>query len=113
MISQKILQELLTYVDDLNNRYPEILDKPVTENEQIMVNALAFSEESWELSDQIVRKLWFVFNKQKQANYKDEDLEEEAADVLICYLMLIRSLWVTDMDEAIKRKILKNNKRGY
>ena len=113
MISQENIQHLLSYVDDLNDRYPEILGKPVSDNEKIMVNALSLSEESWELSDQIVRKLWFVFNKKKKENYTDEDLEDEAADVLICLLMLLRSLWVTDMNEAIKRKIKKNNDRGY
>lgn len=113
MLSPEILKDLLSYVDDLNDRYPEILEKPVSDNEKIMVNALSLSEESWELSDQIVRKLWFKFNRDKHKNYTDQDLEDEAADVLICFLMLLRSLWITDMDEIIKRKIKINNKRGY
>ena len=113
MLSQETLKKLLVYVDDLNNRYPEILEKEISDNEKVMINSLAFSEESWELSDQIVRKLWYAFNKRKRESYKDEDLENEAADVLICYIMLIRSLWVTDMDEIIKRKIGINNKRWY
>ena len=113
MLSQETLQSLIGYIDDLNNRYPEILEKEVTDNEKIMVNNLAFWEESWEFNDQILRKLWFAFNKNKRNNFKQEDLEDEAADTLICLIMLIRSLWITDMNEMIKRKIEKNNKRWY
>ncbi len=42
-----------------------------------------------------------------------KDLEDELVDVLITNLLLAKSVGISDLDEAIKRKIQKNNERGY
>jgi NTP pyrophosphatase (non-canonical NTP hydrolase) len=42
-----------------------------------------------------------------------QDLEDEIVDVLITNLLLAKSCWIKNLDEAILRKIKKNNDRGY
>jgi len=113
MLSAETLKYLLEYVDESDRRYPEILWRDVTQQEKILAQVLTLSEESWELSDEIKASLWLSFNARKRENFKRENLENEAADVLISCLMLIKSLGIENMDEVIERKIGKNNKRWY
>jgi len=53
------------------------------------------------------------FNQKKVDSFKKEDLEDELIDVLITNLLLSKACWIENLDEAIKRKIKKNNDRGY
>ena len=53
------------------------------------------------------------FNKSKIDGFEKTDMEDELIDVLIVLLLTAKSLWMDQLDEAILRKIEKNNKRGY
>jgi len=44
------------------------------------------------MNEQIKLKFGLAFNKEKQKNYKETDLEDEIVDVLICQLVLVKTL---------------------
>ncbi|MDQ7022913.1 MAG: hypothetical protein Q9M97_05270 [Candidatus Gracilibacteria bacterium] len=47
------------------------------------------------------------FNQKKVDSFKKEDLEDEIIDVLITNLLLAKSCGISNLDEAISRKIKK------
>jgi NTP pyrophosphatase (non-canonical NTP hydrolase) len=113
MLSTIKFQELIQYIDYIDENYSKIAWKDLSKEEKILASILTMNEELWEFSDEISRSLWLTFNKRKIAEYKTEHLEDEAADALISLLCLIKSVWIDNLDGIIQRKIEKNNKRGY
>lgn len=113
MISKETLNELMSYLDQIDQSFEKILEKPLSKEQKVLANILTVNEEWWELSDEVKRTLGLAFNKEKNNNSSQENLEEEFVDTLIPLLLLMKSLWIKDLDDAIKRKILKNNKRWY
>ena len=53
------------------------------------------------------------FSQKKVDAFRIEDLEDEASDVLITLLLLLRSLKVDSLDASVVRKMEKNKVRGY
>ena len=113
MISEKILLETIKYLEDIDNNYETILGKELSQKERILADILTVNEEWWELNDEIKRGLQLSFNKEKKANAKKENLEDEAVDVLMSLYLLMKSLGIDNLDAAVQRKISKNNKRWY
>jgi len=114
MLSQETLDYIVEYMNEVEPRYAEILEvDKVSHRDKILAQVLTLAEEYWELNDEIKRSLGLSFSKKKRDNFKQENLENEAADVLLSTLMLIKILWIENMDEVIRRKIGKNNNRWY
>ena len=53
------------------------------------------------------------FSQKKVDTFKIANLEDEASDVLITLLLLLKSTGVESLDESLARKIEKNKVRGY
>lgn len=113
MLSNVKFQELIKYIDYIDENYDNFVWRILSKEEKILASVLTMNEELWEFNDEIQRSVWLSFNKRKIAEYKKENLEDEAADTLISLLCLIKSVWIDNLDEIIQRKIEKNNKRGY
>ena len=67
------------------------------------------SEELGELCDEVLSS-GAMQRKDKLKNHSGENLPEEFADVLITTLLLAKSMDI-DIEEALKRKIAKIDKR--
>lgn len=114
MISKEILDKLFKYITwNIENMEKLTLKKNLTKEEWILQNLACVIEEVWELSAEVRKMTKMSFSKTKCDNFKFEDLEEEIADVLITTLALAKTVWIDNLDEIIKRKIKKNNDRGY
>ena len=114
MISTKTLSHLFEYLDFIDTNSKDLtIKRDVTETENILGSLACLTEEVWEVSDAIRKMTKFSFNQKKVDAFKIEDLEDELVDVLIVNLLLAKSCWIDNLDEAIRRKIKKNNDRGY
>lgn len=114
MISEKILNNFFEYLDYISKNTEKLVVKEnLTKEEWILQNLACLTEEVWELSAEIRKLTKMSFNKTKCDNFKFEDLEEEVIDVLTTTFLIAKSVWIDNLDEVIKRKIKKNNDRGY
>lgn len=57
--------------------------------------------------------LKLIFSEKKLEWFTPRDIESEWVDVLITLLLCLKSIGTTTLDEAILKKIKKNNERGY
>ena len=114
MIKQETLKEFFKYLDYINLNYEKLTIKNnLSQEEKIMANLACLTEEVWEVSTEVRKMTKLSFNQKKIDSFKKEDLEDEIIDVLITNLLLAKACWIENIDEAISRKIKKNNDRGY
>jgi len=114
MIKQETLKEFFKYLDYIDLEYYNLtVKKNVTDEEKILTNLACLTEEVWEVSTEIRKMTKLSFSQKKVDSFKIQDLEDEIVDVLITNLLLAKACWIKNLDEAIARKIKKNNDRGY
>ena len=113
MISKDILEQVMQYIESIHIRYEGIIWEKISKKERIFADILTVNEEWWELNDEIKRSVGLSFNKEKRMNAKKENLEDEFVDVVLSLFLLWKSLWIDNLDEAVQRKIQKNNLRWY
>ena len=114
MIKQETLKEFFKYLDYIDSNFEKLIIKEdVTKTEKILENLWCLMEEVWEVSNEVRKMTKMSFNQKKVDSFKKEDLEDEIIDVLITNLLLAKACWIENLDEAITRKIKKNNDRGY
>ncbi len=114
MINQDTRSLLHNYVKNITHKSKELTIKDHPSNDEIILGNLAcLLEECGEVSAELRKKLKMSFSKKKVENFTDEMLENELVDVLITWAILVKSLWIENLSEAIQRKIWINNKRGY
>ena len=114
MIKQETLKDFFKYLDYIDSNFEKlIIKKDVTKAEKILENLACLTEEVWEVSSEIRKMTKMSFSRKKVDSFKKEDLEDEIVDVLITNLLLAKACWIEKLDEAIARKVKKNNDRGY
>jgi NTP pyrophosphatase (non-canonical NTP hydrolase) len=101
-----IKKELLETIKEINLR----LDESFTEtrwdkNNRILTACVKISEETWELSWEILKSIWKA-RKEKLEKFSKNDLDWEFADVILTTLLLAELLDV-DINDAIKMKLEK------
>lgn len=104
------IKELLEFVDLENQRLFDRFDKNSwSKKEIILTHAVKVTEELGELCSEVL-----AFNKnqrsEKLENHDADNLSHEFADVIITTLLLAKSMDI-DIQEALKNKIVKINKR--
>ena len=114
MITQEKIKYLFEYLEYINTNFDNLTVKDnISETEKILVWLACLTEEVWEVSSEVRKMTKMSFNQKKVDSFKKEDLEDEIIDVLITNLLLAKACWIENLDEAITRKIKKNNDRGY
>ena len=114
MIKQETLKEFFKYLDYIDSDYEKLtVKKNISQEEKIMWNLACLTEEVWEVATEIRKMTKLSFSQKKVDSFKMQDLEDEIVDVLITNLLLAKACWIKNLDEAIARKIKKNNDRGY
>ena len=114
MITWPYLDTIKNYIKDISHKAKSLTIKDnVSDDEIILANLACLTEETWELASEVRKHFKMSFSKKKVAAYTQEDLEDEAIDVLITLWLLLESIWIENLDDAILRKIWKNNDRWY
>jgi NTP pyrophosphatase (non-canonical NTP hydrolase) len=114
MISPQNWSALLEYIDDIHRRTPELTRKTdFTPTEHTLSALSCLTEEVGELAAEVRKFTKCSFSQKKVDAFRIEDLEDEASDVLITLLLLLRSLKVDSLDASVVRKMEKNKVRGY
>lgn len=114
MIKQETLKDFFKYLDYIDLNFEKLTVKNnISQEEKIMWNLACLAEEVWEVSTEIRKMTKLSFSQKKVNSFKKEDLEDEIIDVLITNLLLAKACWIEKLDDAISRKIKKNNDRGY
>lgn len=101
---KKLLQFIATEDKRLNDHYG-IFDK----EKRILARTVKLGEEFGELCDEVL-SFNLMQRKDKLKHYNNKNLSEEIADILITTLLLAKAIDV-DIEDALKRKIAKINKR--
>lgn len=104
-----ISKELLEIIDKISLKLEEKFPW-MSRKEKILSHWVKLSEEVWELSWEILKKIWKQ-RKEKLDNFSEENLKEEFVDVILTALILAKSLEI-DINEALKIKLEKIEKRG-
>ena len=114
MISPQHWLELMEYIDDIHRRTPELtLKENLTWTEHTLSALSCLTEEVGELASEVRKMTKCSFSQKKVDTFKIANLEDEASDVLITLLLLLKSTGVESLDESLARKIEKNKVRGY
>ena len=114
MISPQHWLELMEYIDDIHRRTPELtLKEDLTWTEHTLSALSCLTEEVGELASEVRKMTKCSFSQKKVDAFRIEDLEDEASDVLITLLLLLKSTGVESLDDSLIRKIEKNKTRGY
>lgn len=114
MISPPLLFRLIRYIDDIAHRTPGLTQKTnCTKTEYILTSLACLTEEVGEVATEVRKLTKCSFSQKKCDSFQMTDLEDEVVDVLITTLLLARSVGLDSLDEAIERKIRKNQERGY
>mgnify|MGYP001564864256 CR=1 FL=1 len=103
------LKELLQFIDTEDERLKKYYGSYPDQEKRILARTVKLSEELGELCDEVL-SFNAMQRKTKLENHDSENLFEEFADVLITTLLLAKSMNV-DIEEALKKKIAKINKR--
>ena len=103
------LKELLQFIATEDERLKKYYGNYPDQEKRILARTVKLSEELGELCDEVL-SFNAIQRKDKLENHNGENLSEEFADVLITTLLLAKSMDV-DIEEALKRKIAKINKR--
>ncbi len=114
MISPQTFEELFSYITKIDAAtVQKTIKKDPSETELILSCLACLQEESGELASEVRKLTKMSFNQTKVDNFALEHLEEERVDILIVLLLLAKRLGIENFDEAILKKIGKNNARGY
>jgi len=114
MIEKETLEQLFNYLEDIDSNYEKLtVKKDISKTDKIFSNLSCLIEEVWEVSSEVRKLTKMSFNQKKVDSFDKKNLEDELIDVLITNLLLAKAVWITSLDEAIKRKIKKNNDRWY
>lgn len=103
-----ITKELDDFLEEISVKLPDFEDE-VSEREHHLIRAAKLTEEVGELNSQILIKHKMARQVKNDA-YKDDDLSEELADVLITAFLLAKSLNI-DVNEALSKKTDKITER--
>lgn len=105
MTTKKLYADFKKIEKHLNkNAYPK--DKA----NRLMAKHLKVSEELGELTDEILLKLGYQLRKEKQQNFKNENIENEWFDVLATVILLGMELDI-DIEELSKKRLREIKKR--
>jgi NTP pyrophosphatase (non-canonical NTP hydrolase) len=74
---------------------------------------LSFVEEVWELVEAIRQYKRLSFNKKKVEEATLENIWLEAVDVLITLFLILKRLWINNLEDFLEKKIKLNKDRGY
>lgn len=114
MISKEVYDKMDKYLDSLKTNVQDLTVKDnVTLTEVKLGSTLGLVEEVGEFVCEVRKYEQLLFNKKKVENFNFEDFEDEAMDVLMSLLLLLKTYGIENLDKSILRKIEKNNKRGY
>lgn len=114
MISPETIKHLLDYCTEIASTSDELLvKKDATKEEKIFWSLACLVEECGELTSEVRKKYKMTFSKKKVSEFREENLEDEYVDTLITLFILGKELWLENLDEAVRRKIKKNDERGY
>ncbi len=114
MISKKWFEQLVNYIDLIDQQYDDLsIRKNLNQTEKILATLSCYMEETWELSAEIRKSLKLSFSQKKVDAFQREDLEDEIFDNLFMILLLSKTLGINDLDTLIERKIQKNKDRWY
>lgn len=103
---------LLQYVGKIDASFFELnLNKQATSNDKIIGNLMALQEEVGEFTSEIRKLTKMMFNQKKIESFQREDLEDEACDILITLMLVLKSCSVEHLNAALERKIEKNKVR--
>ncbi len=104
------LKELLEFIDLENRRLIEEFGKNYsTKKEVILTRTVKLTEELGELCDEVLASGGYQ-RQEKLDKRSSDNLSYEFADVIICTLLLAKSMDI-DIKEALVKKIEKINKR--
>lgn len=114
MISIEVLEKLLQYINSIDETTVEktVKENP-TECELILSCLACLQEETGEVASEVRKLTAMSFNKEKVESFSQDMLNEELVDIIITVLLLTKRVGTDSLDEAIIKKIEKNNKRGY
>jgi NTP pyrophosphatase (non-canonical NTP hydrolase) len=105
---------LMEYIEEIHHLTPSLtVKKPLSQTEHILSALSCLTEEVGELSAEIRKQTKCSFSQKKVDAFSPEDLKDEACDVLITLLLLLKSLDIDDLWQALERKVQKNKDRGY
>jgi len=97
-------KELTAFLNEATSKLPDFKND-VGDRERHLIRAAKLTEEVGELNSQILIKHKMARQVKNDA-YKEDDLSEELADVLITVFLLARSLDI-DVDTALKNRMEK------
>lgn len=104
----------MQYINHIHDQTPELtIKKPLSQTEHTLSALSCLTEEVGELAAEVRKFTKCSFSQKKVDAFRLEDLEDEASDVLITLLLVLKSIGVTSLDEALQRKVQKNKDRGY
>lgn len=114
LLSPENWEYLLSYISQIDASFFDLnIQKQASSNDKIIGNLMALQEEVGEFTSEIRKLTKMMFNQKKIESFKRSDLEDEATDVLITLLLVLKSCGINDLNAAISRKIEKNKARGY
>lgn len=100
-------KNLLEMIDIVTRKIKESYN--LTEKEHILASALKVAEEAWELSSEVLVKIWRARQK-KIDDFDQDNMEWEFADVILSTLVLANMMDI-DINSALKNKIEKIKQR--
>lgn len=103
------LKKLLKFIETEDVRLKKFYGGYPDQEKRILARTVKLSEELGELCDEVL-SFNALQRKEKLENQSGENLLEEFADVLITTLLLAKAMNI-DIEEALKRKIQKINRR--
>ena len=114
MISETVWNELMQYIDHIHDKTPELtIKKSLSQTEHTLSALSCLTEEVGELAAEVRKFTKCSFSQRKVDAFCIEDHENEASDVLITLLLLLKSVGIENLDESLIRKVGKNKARGY
>ena len=114
MFTPSTQQLLNDYLNDIDAKTPELTVKEDPSDTELILGCLAcLQEECGELATEVRKLTKMSFSQKKVSQFNPQDLEDEAVDVYIVLNLLLKRLGITNLDEAVQRKIGKNKARGY
>jgi len=97
------IKEITDFIDRTLNkgRYP--VSKWYSDRERVFAQMIKISEETWELSEQVLWSFWWQ-RVEKKDKVSQEKLENELADVIFSTVRLAR-LMDLDIEELLAKKM--------
>ncbi len=106
-----ITKQLLETMDKIYSKLDKELFWWLSDKEKTLLCSVKLNEETWELSAEVLKKLW-KWRKEKLNSFDENNLKLEVADVIFSVLVLAKSLNI-DINEALSMKLKKIEDRGW